>query len=113
MNVRERVKDKANDKDKANAKDRVRARINLKVKVRAKGKDKVGRASHVRKWFEQLRVFLEVPTKANGIQRLVYECMAFPTASNTPGMDDCVDALVWSLFLTGRPRGRVGKQSRR
>lgn len=78
----------------------------------SKGKDKVGRASHVRKWFEQLRVFLEVPTKANGIQRLVYECMAFPTASNTPGMDDCVDALVWALYLTGRARGRIGRQIR-
>lgn len=76
-----------------------------------KGKDKVGRASHVRKWFEQLRVYLEEPDKANGIQRLIHECMAFPNACSTPGMDDCVDAMVWALILAGRGRGRLGRQS--
>lgn len=81
-----------------------------------RGKDKVGRASHVRKYLEQGIVYLEEPTKENGVGRLIYEMMAFPSSSNVPGMDDCVDALVWALILIGRSggRGRTYKlQSRR
>lgn len=71
------------------------------------GKDKVGRASHVRRLFERGQVFLEEPTERNGISRLVYEMMAFPSSSSVPGMDDCVDALVWALILIMRGRGRA------
>lgn len=76
------------------------------------GKDKVGRASGVRKFFENLRVYLEEPTEANGIHRLIEEMMAFPTAHNVPGMDDCVDALVWVLILMVRQRTRVARVGR-
>ncbi len=71
-----------------------------------RGKDKVGRASHVRKYLEQGIVYLEEPTKENGVGRLIYEMMAFPSASNVPGMDDCVDAFVWALILVSRGGGR-------
>lgn len=77
------------------------------------GKDKVGRASEVRRFFENLRVYLEEPTEHNGIQRLIEEMMAFPTAHNVPGMDDCVDALVWAMLLMSRQRTRVGRRGRR
>jgi len=71
-----------------------------------RGKDKVGRASHVRKYLEQGIVHLEEPTKDNGVGRLIYEMMAFPSSSNVPGMDDCVDAFVWALILASRGGGR-------
>ncbi len=77
-----------------------------------KGKDKVGRASHVRSPFEHGRVYFEQPTKENGIARLIYEMLAFPTASNVPGMDDCVDALVWAMILVARGRSRLHKLPR-
>ncbi len=69
-----------------------------------RGKDKVGRASHVRSFFNQGRVLIEDPGQnpAAGTQRLVYEMMAFPNASEQAGMDDCVDALVWALILMSR-----------
>jgi predicted phage terminase large subunit-like protein len=73
------------------------------------GKDKVGRASEVRRFFENLRVYLEEPTEHNGIHRLIEEMMAFPTAHNVPGMDDCVDALVWAMLLMSRQSSRVGR----
>ncbi len=78
-----------------------------------RGKDKVGRASQVRKLFEQARVWLEEPTSENGIQRLIQEMMAFPSASNVPGMDDCVDALVWALLLGAVPQARLRRLSNR
>lgn len=72
-----------------------------------KGKDKQGRASHVRKHFELGRVFLEEPTTDNGVGRLVEEMMAFPNSSQTPGMDDCVDSLVWAMIMMSQPRARL------
>lgn len=84
--------------------------------TQTRGKDKVGRASHVRKYFEQGIVYLEQPTQDNGVGRLIYEMMAFPSSSSVPGMDDCVDAMVWALILVSRVggRGRVYRlQSRR
>jgi phage terminase large subunit-like protein len=77
-----------------------------------RGKDKVGRASYVRSPFENGRVFFEVPTKENGIARLIYEMLAFPSASNVPGMDDCVDALVWAMILVARGRSRLHRLPR-
>jgi predicted phage terminase large subunit-like protein len=64
-----------------------------------KGKDKVGRASTVRGFFDLGRVFLAHPKPENGIGRLIEEMMAFPNASDRPGMDDCVDALVWAMIM--------------
>lgn len=78
-----------------------------------KGKDKVGRASQVRTFFENARVFLEEPTEENGIKRLIEEMMAFPSASNVAGMDDCVDSLVWALLLLTRSRSRLIKLNQR
>lgn len=78
-----------------------------------RGRDKVGRASQVRTHFEQGRVFLEVPSPENGVQRLVEEMMAFPTATNVPGMDDCVDAVVWGILLISRPRARIVRLANR
>jgi predicted phage terminase large subunit-like protein len=72
-----------------------------------KGKDKVGRASQVRTLFERERVFFEEPTPDNSIGRLIEEMMAFPNASTVPGMDDCVDSLVWGLLLLVRPQARM------
>ncbi len=72
-----------------------------------KGKDKVGRASYIRKFLENGQVFFEEPTPDNGIQRLAYEALAFPTAEGAPGMDDCVDAFVWSLLAATMPRTRL------
>ncbi|KKL73726.1 hypothetical protein LCGC14_2072000, partial [marine sediment metagenome] len=77
-----------------------------------RGKDKVGRASHVRQFFEQGRVRLPEPDGSNGIGRLIEECMAFPGASNVPGWDDCVDSLVWGLLLVTRARNRLVKLRR-
>ncbi len=82
-------------------------RIRAMRPMQSRGKDKEGRANSVRTLFEQLRVFLEVPTSENGIERLVHEMLAFPTASNVPGMDDCVDALVWALLMIARQRTRL------
>jgi predicted phage terminase large subunit-like protein len=78
-----------------------------------RGKDKVGRASRVRSLFERGLVHLDEPTEANGVERLVYEMMAFPSSSDVPGMDDCVDALVWALLLIVKPRSRTVKLSNR
>lgn len=72
-----------------------------------KGKDKVGRASQVRTLFERGRVFFEEPTPENCIGRLIEEMMAFPNASTVPGMDDCVDSLIWGLLLQVRPQARL------
>lgn len=72
-----------------------------------KGKDKVGRASYVRKFLENGQVFFEEPTPDNGISRLVYEALAFPSTDNVPGMDDCVDAFVWSLLAATQTRTRL------
>lgn len=77
-----------------------------------RGKDKVGRAAHVRSPFEGGRVYFERPTPENGITRLIYEMLAFPTASTVPGMDDCVDALVWAMILVARGRSRAYKLPR-
>lgn len=77
-----------------------------------RGKDKVGRADSVRRFFEQGRVWMEQPTEKNGIQRLIDECMSFPTASDVPGMDDCVDALVWGIINLSRSTGRVVRLAR-
>lgn len=75
-----------------------------------RGKDKIGRASQVRKNFELARVLFETPTLANGIGRLLEEMLAFsPAAGYTPGKDDCVDALVWALLLMSRPQVRLRK----
>lgn len=90
-----------------------RPRVHAMRPQQYRGKDKVGRASQVRTFFEQGRVHLEEPTETNGIQRLILEMMAFPTAANVPGMDDCVDALVWSLLLIARARTRVRTLRRR
>jgi len=73
------------------------------------GKDKVGRASHVRSFFENGRVFLEPPTPDNGIGRLIEEMMAFTGESDVPGMDDCVDSLIWGLLMATRPQARLVK----
>lgn len=75
----------------------------------SRGRDKVGRANEVRKFFEQGRVFLETPDESNGIMRLKMEAMAFPQAKDQPGMDDCVDSLVWAMLLCKRQRGRLVK----
>ena len=73
-----------------------------------RGKSKEGRAAEVRRFFEKELVFFEPPTEENGIQRLIEEMMAFPTAHNVPGMDDCVDSLVWSMLLMARQSTRRG-----
>jgi predicted phage terminase large subunit-like protein len=78
-----------------------------------KGKDKVGRASQVRTFFERGLVSFEEPTPENGIGRLIEEMMAFPNASTVPGMDDCVDSLVWGLLLLVRPQARLIRLSNR
>jgi len=72
-----------------------------------KGKDKVGRADHVRTLFQQGRVFFPEPTSANGVGRLIEEMLAFPDSSDVPGMDDTVDAMVWALLLLVRPASRT------
>jgi len=72
-----------------------------------RGKDKVGRASQVRRHFELGRVKIEEPNVDNGIGRLIEEMMAFPTASDVPGMDDCVDSLVWAMLLVSMSRTRL------
>ena len=72
-----------------------------------KGKDKVGRETQVRTLFEQSRVVLEEPTSENGIGRLIEEMMAFPNSAGSPGMDDCVDSLIWGLLIVARPRARL------
>ncbi len=87
-------------------------RVSAMRPTQTRGKDKVGRASDVRKFFEQQRVFLEEPTEHNGIGRLIHEMLAFPTASNVPGMDDCVDALVWALLMLTRSRTRLIRSRR-
>jgi len=82
-----------------------------------RGIDKVGRADHVRTFFEQARVYIEGsetqgPSKPHGMHRLVDEMLAFPTQSGTPGWDDTVDALVWALHLMIRPKTRLIKTHR-
>jgi predicted phage terminase large subunit-like protein len=72
-----------------------------------RGKDKIGRASQVRVFFERGQIFFEEPTPENGIQRLLEEMMAFPGSSDVPGMDDCVDSLVSGLLLLIRPQARL------
>ncbi len=72
-----------------------------------KGRDKVGRASQVRTFFEQGRVCFAEPSPENGVQRLIEEMMAFPGSSDVPGMDDCVDSLVWGLLLLVRPKAKL------
>jgi len=84
-------------------------RINVKAlrPQQYRGKDKVGRASHVRSLFEQGRVWIATPTTDSGTGRLLEEMMAFPGAKDTPGWDDCVDSLIWNLLLSTQSRTRV------
>ena len=79
-----------------------------------RGKDKPGRASKVRSFLEQGRLMTPKPTTVNTpIQRLIEEALAFPTSSNVPGMDDCVDSFVWALLLITRARNRLIRSARR
>ncbi len=84
-------------------------RVRVMRPTQFRGKDKTGRADSVRRFFEQGRVWFEEPDKDNGIQRMLDECMAFPTAVNVPGADDCVDSLVWGLLMLSRQRSRLVK----
>lgn len=84
-------------------------RVRALKPVQFRGGDKLGRANQVRKFFEAGRVKFEPPDRFNGIERLHHEMMAFPEASSQPGMDDCVDSLVWALLLLNRPKSRLIK----
>lgn len=86
-------------------------RVRVLRPLQFRGKDKVGRASQVRKFFEQGRVWVP-EMKTPGIKRMVEECMAFPSQSQTPGMDDCVDSLVWALLMLTRTQTRLVKYGR-
>lgn len=78
-----------------------------------RGKDKVGRASRARVFMERGRVFFpKLTTTQSGVRRLIEEALAFPTSSNVPGMDDCVDSFVWSILLITRGRNRLIKIAR-
>lgn len=70
---------------------------------------KEGRAEKVRTYYETGRVYLEPPTPANGMQRLIEEHLAFPTGEH----EDLVDAAVWAMLELGKSRGRVGNRRTR